>query len=167
MFRDLAEKLLRSLECDTRRRYLLVDALRRSERKSVWPALAPMSKHPAARFPDLVRSARRVLSGDEHDCKKLDKTANADGSWWQISYNAACGHADNVARAVDRADSDSTPSADMRHEADIAMTFLEQTLVRPGVEQLSAEWVSRDPDLAVLRPFPRFKRFLAQLRPCE
>jgi tetratricopeptide (TPR) repeat protein len=171
MFGNLAEKLLRSLECDTRWRYLLVDALRRSERKSVWPALAPMSKHPAARFPDLVRSARQVLSGDEHDCKKLDKAANSDGSWWQISYNAACRHADNVARAVDRradgAASDSMPSADMRDEADVAMTFLEQTLVRPGIEQLSAEWVSRDPDLAVLRPFPRFKRFLAQLRPCE
>lgn len=48
-----------------------------------------------------------------------------------------------------------------------AMRFLEQTLVRPGVEQLSADWVSRDPDLAVLRALPRFKRFLAQLRPGE
>ena len=50
-------------------------------------------------------------------------------------------------------------------EAGAALDFLERTLVRPGVEQLSANWVRHDPDLAALRELPRFKRFLAQLRP--
>ena len=134
-----------------------MDALRRSERKTVWPALAPMSKHPAHRFPVLVRSARRALS--DPDPGWLYKKAGEDGMWWQISYNAACRRA---------ADVTAVPlPGDQENAAGDSLKFLEQTLMRPGVEQLSADWVSRDPDLAVLRALPRFKRFLAQLKPGE
>jgi hypothetical protein len=155
MFKELAGKLLRTLDHDTRRAYLLVDALRRSERKTVWPALVPYSKHPAARFPALVRSARRALTGENP--RRLYKKAGKDGSWWQISYNAACRRAADI-------DIAKGTQTEQENAADRALKFLEQTLVRPGVEQLSADWVSHDPDLAVLRPHPRFKRFLAQLR---
>ena len=157
MFRKLAGTLLHALDRDTRRAYLLVDALRRSERKTVWPALVPLSKHPAARFPPLVRSARRALSGANP--RRLYKKAEKDGSWWQISYNAACRRVADIATVP--------AQGEKKTAADGALTFLEQTLVRPGVEQLSADWVSRDPDLAKLRGLPRFKRFLAQLRPGE
>ena len=181
LFMEIAEKHLCALERDTLRRYLLVDALRRSERKSLWPALIPMSKHPAARFPALVRSARRAFN--DPDTEQLDNDAVKDGSWWQISYNAACRHAADLEKTIraeeapaepgepaeapaERQERPSTPEQ-RRKAAGNAMRFLELTLVRPGVEQLSANWVSRDPDLAVLRAFPRFKRFLAQLRPGE
>ena len=87
-------------------------------------------------------------------------TRGKDGSWWQISYNAACRHAADI-------DIAKGTQTEQENAADCALKFLEQTLVRPGVEQLSADWVSRDPDLAVLRPHPRFKRFVAQLRPGE
>jgi hypothetical protein len=79
--------------------------------------------------------------------------------WWQISYNAACRRAADIATA--------SLLTEKNNAADGALKFLEQTLVRPGVEQLSADWVSRDPDLAKLRALPRFKRFLAQLKPGE
>jgi hypothetical protein len=169
-FKRLAVTLLCSLEHDAKRRYLLVDALRRSERKSVWPALEPMSKHPAARFPGLVRSARKAFS--DKDPAGLDADADADGSWWQISYNAACRHAADINPAVGEPASRAGENSESRRKrqqaaAERALEFLEQTLVRPGVEQLSADWVSHDPDLAALRALPRFKRFLIQLRPCE
>jgi hypothetical protein len=157
-FKKLACKLLNTLVHDTRRIDLLVDALRRSERKTVWPALIPMSKHPAHRFPVLVRSAWRSLDGT--DSCWLYQKAGEDGMWWQISYNAACRRAADIEAVY------ATP-AKQKKAADGALKFLEQTLVRPGVEQLSADWVSRDPDLAVLRGLPRFKRFLAQLKPGE
>lgn len=157
IFKELAGRLLHSLDRDTRRAYLFVDALRRSERKTVWPALAPMSKHPAHRFPVLVRSARRALS--DPDPGWLYKKAGEDGMWWQISYNAACRRAADVTAVL--------LPGDQENAAGDSLKFLEQTLMRPGVEQLSADWVSRDPDLAVLRALPRFKRFLAQLKPGE
>jgi len=153
-FKNLARKLLQALETDTRLRYRLVDALRRSEREYIWPALLPMSQHPAARFPELVKSARQAL-GNNAQRTKLDADANKEDSWWQISYNAACAHASRIETMHDG----------QKEEADCALDFLEQTLVRPGVEQLSVDWVCHDPDLAVLHGLPRFKRFLAQLRP--
>jgi hypothetical protein len=140
-----------------------------------------MSKHPAARFPALVRSARRALS--DPDTEQLDNDAVKDGSWWQISYNAACRHAADLEKTLRAEEAPAEPGKpaeapaepqewpstpeQRRKTAGNAMRFLELTLVRPGVEQLSADWVSRDPDLAVLRALPRFKRFLAQLRPGE
>lgn len=180
-FRDLAMRLLRALETDTRLWYRLVGVLRRAERESIWPALLPMSQHPAARFPDLVTSARQALSDDEAERTELDDDARKEGSWWQISYNAACAHAARI-EAMDEGPADG--AADERTqeqkdddkkdrekkqkaEADAALDFLEQTLVRQGVEQLSADWVCHDPDLAVLHGLPRFKRFLTQLRPGE
>jgi hypothetical protein len=124
-----------------------------------------MSQHPAARFPDLVKSARQALSDEKTEPKELehlDKDARKEDSWWQISYNAACAHAARIKTMPDGPDD----SARVK-EANLALDFLEQTLVRQGVEQMSADWVCRDPDLAVLRGLPRFKRFLTQLRPGE
>lgn len=158
-FGALAASLLRALESDTRWWWLSVGALRRTERQSIWPALVPMSKHPAARFHALVTSARQTLT-DAPDWGQLGEEAVADGSWWQISYNAACAHAAGIAACDGGQDA-------KRAQAASALGFLEQTLVRPGVEQLSAAWVGNDPDLAALRADPRFKRFLAQLRPGE
>jgi hypothetical protein len=168
-FEALADMLLWALESDTWWAYRLVGVLRRSERASVWPALTPFSQHPAARFPDLVRSARRALSDDENQLRKLYKKANKQGGWWQISYNAACAHATKIAAA----DSEPPPADTAERkkwqeendkEAGHALDYLEQTLVRMGVEQLSADWVSHDPDLTALRDVRRFKRFVAQLR---
>jgi len=158
-FKRLASVLLRALELDTRWWRLLAGALRRSERQSIWPALVPMSKHAAARFHPLVTSARRLLTDAGTDWRELGEAARKDGSWWQVSYNAACAHA---AAIPGRAG-----VAAKEQEARTALQFLELTLVKPGVEQLSADWVRHDPDLAALRALPRFKWFLAQLRSGE
>jgi tetratricopeptide (TPR) repeat protein len=163
-FTDLASVLLRALEADTWLPYRLAGAFRRSERESVWPALLPMSQHPAARFPALVKSARQALGDDntpraQTQRAQLDHDAGKEGSWWQISYNAACAHAANIAAY------DGGMRNEKQREAELALNYLEQTLVRTGVEQLSANWVSHDPDLAPLRDLPRFQRFVAQLRP--
>jgi hypothetical protein len=135
-----------------------------------------MSQHPAARFPALVKSARQAL-GDGTQLDKLKGEADKPGSWWQISYNAACAEANSIAVPSEPADgvggreltNEEKQQARKENQATAgrALNFLEQTLVRPGVEQLSAGWVSRDPDLAVLGDCPRFRRFLSQLRPGE
>jgi tetratricopeptide (TPR) repeat protein len=270
----LAITLLRALEIDTRWWYRLLGTLRRSERTFIWPTLAPNSTHPAARFHPLVKSARQAVDY-EHGLKKLSRKADKPDTWWQIGYNAACGHATRAESLVcptpvgssseashriktatvkarhgldDRPASTgqrtrqkgqalrdardrfgpgtptdirrkaaallrckgysdreigrvfgvtgATIGVDLRQadpvspELDVAqaldelaacvrrtqaktakkndvnkaLDFLEQTLSRPGVEQLTADWPSRDPDLAVLASDPRFQRFLAQLR---
>ena len=85
----------------------------------------------------------------EGELEELKEKAARPDSWWQISYNAACGHA-----SAQGNDQDRRPTA---------LALLEQTLVRPEVHQLSADWVKKDPDLQNLSESPRFCRFLSQL----
>jgi hypothetical protein len=94
-FKSLATTLLRALAKDTQYPYRLVNALRRSSRDSIWPSLAPMSTGVAAAFHPLVKSSYKAL-GDKGDLEKLEEKAGKPGSWWQISYNAACGYASNL-----------------------------------------------------------------------
>ena len=211
-FKSLATTLLRALAADTRYPYRLVSALRRSSRDSIWPSLAPMSTSAAAAFHPLVKSARRSL-GEKCDLDKLGEKARKPSSWWQISYNAACGYASEsdytdavekhraeqeVARvateaarvateaaekaareaaqsateaaekaareAAQRAEEAAQRAEEARQRAEKPLEFLEQTLVRRGVHQLSADWVKKDPDLTSLRGTARFNTFLAQLR---
>ena len=168
--------MYRSLEIETRLWYRLIGALRRSERSFIWPTLIPLSTHPAARFHALVKSARRAIKGKKGSLWLLARKANTLDTWWQISYNAACayatraeiGHYPAPGRGFRKPGDgcDDTPAKKRCADADEALRFLEQTLVRPGVEQLSADWAVRDPDLVALATFPRFQRFLDQLRPC-
>ena len=153
-FKNLAAALLRALETDTRYQYRLVAALRRSEREYTWPSLVPMSTTAAARFHPLVQSARLALGGP-WELSMLSDEAQKPGSWWQISYNAACAYASRITQP----DGPQNPGY-----AATALSFLEQTLVRPGVHQLSADWVKADTDLAGLKADPRFGNFLTQLR---
>ena len=153
-FKTLAMALFRALASDTRYMHRLVSALRRSERDSSWPSLIPMSTSPAHRFHPLVTSAHMSL-GDEQELSKLSKQAAKPGSWWQISYNAACGYA-SIA---------TTDGGQKAEFAQQALSLLEQTLVRPGIHQLSADWVREDSALSSLAGSPRFSKFLAQLRP--
>ena len=129
-----------------RYRHRLVTAMRRSERDFVWSGLAWNFSTLASRFRQVVASARMALEGELEELK--EKAARPD-SWWQISYNAACGHA-----SAQGNDQDRRPTA---------LALLEQTLVRPEVHQLSADWVKKDPDLQNLSESPRFCRFLSQL----
>ena len=141
-FGDLAITLLKRLHCDMRYHYRLVNAMRRSERDSTWAGLAWNFSTLASRFRKVVKSARMAL--EDGDLENLRKMAAKPDSWWQISYNAACGHA--------------THDRNMQ-----ALALLEQTLVRPEVHQLSAEWVREDPDLESVATRARYRRFLAQL----
>lgn len=108
----------------------------------------PPSTSAGRRFHPLVKSALRSL-GEKSQLGKLRVAADRPQSWWQISYNAACGYASSVDPAPDPCQ---------------ALRLLEQTLVRPGIHQLSAEWVAADAALSGLRACPRFTRFVAQLR---
>lgn len=90
----------------------------------------------------LAKSAQLVY-GDAGDLTDVKEHANSPDSSWQISYNLACYYAS------------SAPSK--------ALAALEQCLVRPGVEELTAEWVQRDPDLKDIASSPRFAAFCAQL----
>lgn len=185
-FANLAEVLLRRLATDMRYRFQWVNALRRSERDYVWPGLKPSYSTAASRFHQAVKSARRavqasptgamkVLAGNGvpstsiggvgvplpseavlsteinwSALRKLYRAACKPDSWWQISYNAACGYASCV--TVD-------PS-----QKDTALDLLEQTLIHPGIHQLAADWVRKDPDLRPISGSDRFGRFVDQLR---
>ena len=146
-FKSLARTLLKALATDTRYPYQLVGALRRSERDSIWPSLAPMPAARALRPHQLVQSAWMAL-GEDKDLQKLLKQAAKPDSWWQISYNAACGYA-----------SKPTDTGYLT-----ALDLLEQTLVRPGIHQLSSDWAKKDLDLSSLATRERFGGFLTHLR---
>jgi predicted metalloprotease with PDZ domain len=125
----------------------VVNALRRSERDALWSGLVPGSRNVTARFRDVVRVAASSL--DPNELENVAHEATDPRSWWQISYNAACGYA--------------SVSGSPQH-ATRALTLLEQTLLRPGVHQLRAEWVCADPDLDRIRSDDRFTNFVEQLR---
>ena len=91
-------------------------------------------------FHDLVWSALSIYTGQ---VETVIAKADRPGSSWQVSYNAACARARSG-------------------HPDDAMRLLEQCLVRPGVHQLKAEWVTKDPDLQTLQGWPRFDRFCEQ-----
>jgi hypothetical protein len=141
----------------------VLGALRRSERDLTWPTLIPPSTSAGRRFHPLVVSALRSL-GDQGQLRKLRVSAARPQSGWQISYNGACGYASSI-------DSLSVPNAHQtlrarREEyAEQALCLLEQTLVRPGIHQLPAEWVRADAALSSIALTRRFKRFVGQLRP--
>jgi hypothetical protein len=150
-FKSVALTLFRALDLDTRYPQRVLGALRRSERDLTWPTLVPRSTSAGRRFHPLVKSALRSL-GDAGQLGKLRDSAGRPQSWWQISYNAACGYASSITPLLAR-------------DADQALCLLEQTLAQPGIHQLSAEWVTADAALSSLAASPRFTRFVAQLRP--
>jgi hypothetical protein len=181
-FAKLAEVLLQRLARDMRYRFQWVSALRRSERDYVWRGLKPSYSTAASRFHQAVKSAHwatqaapagamKVLAASgsiggagglpapeavlSHEISwpalgHLYRAACKPDSWWQISYNAACAYASCV--PVD-------PS-----QSDTALELLEQTLIHPGIHQLTADWVRTDPDLRPISRTPRFGRFVDQLR---
>jgi hypothetical protein len=112
-----------------------------------------MSPHIARRFHGLVISAYMSL-GDDDELNKLLEQARKPQSWWQVSYNAACGYASSVGPR------DHNKACYPQR----ALCLLEQTLVRTGIHQLSAEWVKNDPALTNIASSPRFLSFVAQLR---
>jgi hypothetical protein len=135
---EIAKELLLQLEVEARLLPILAASLRRSERDMLRPLL---DRKRRGQFHDLVWSASAIYTNDVHD---VIRRADGPGSWWQVSYNAACAKA----RSGD---------------AQEAMGLLEQCLIRPGVQQLKADWVNADPDLKSLEGWPRFDRFCAQL----
>jgi hypothetical protein len=163
-FATLAGELLKRLAHDMRYHYRLVSAVRRSERNYNWPGLELSFTTAASRFRQLVNSARWAVEAksdkkieDSKALGKLGTAADKPDSWWQISYNAACGYAAGITEDI--------ANDQKRERANIALSFLEQTLVHPGIHQLTASWVQLDPDLQSIRAScPRFARFAAQLR---
>jgi hypothetical protein len=144
LFMKLARCFLHELRVDTRLWHRLVAAVRRSDRDAVAPLKLIRWSDPGARFHPLVKSICLAYD-DDFDGAQIIRYASKPRRWWQVSYNAACGLA-------------------YHQQVDSALTMLEQTLVMPGVEQLSAEWVNQDADLKDLRHESRFGDFVQQLR---
>ena len=143
-FMALARAFLHELRVDTRLWHRLVSAIRRSERDAVAPVRLIRWSDPDARFHPLVKSLC-IAYAEDFRGDRLVGYASRPRRWWQVSYNAACGLA-------------------VHEQPDKAFLMLEQALIKPGVEQLSADWVNKDVDLASLRGDARFADFVQQLR---
>jgi hypothetical protein len=84
-------------------------------------------------------------TGDwRRELEKVRKRADQRRSPWQLSYNLAC-------------------LAARLRDTDTALSRLESALAHPGSEQLTWEWLGRDPDLASLQQHPRFRALRASL----
>jgi tetratricopeptide (TPR) repeat protein len=123
--------------------------LRQSERDAFWQILSSPSHHRLQQR--VARTARLVClmqtAGADERAEHLEGLrveAARVPLWWQLSYNAACGHA-------------------IANEPERAYELLLQTLVQPGAHQLSGAWVRRDPDLENLRGDPAWVDYLAML----
>jgi hypothetical protein len=143
-FMSLARTFLQELRVDTRLWHRLVSAIRRSERDAVAPVQLIRWSDADARFHPLVKSLCMAYAEDFRG-DRLVAYASRPRRWWQVSYNAACGLAVHL-------------------QSDEAFRMLEQALIKPGVEQLSADWVNQDVDLDSLRVDVRFADFATQLR---
>jgi hypothetical protein len=162
MFMQQARRFLHELDIDTRLWHRLVAAFRRSERDAIAPVALIHWTKPGARFHPLVKSVCMAYAdGKDFRADRLVSYASKPRRWWQVSYNAACGLAYHLPAA---AAADSPAAATRDKQRDLAMSMLEQALLKPGIEQLSAEWVLQDIDLADLRGDPRFASYVKQLR---
>jgi hypothetical protein len=162
MFMQQARRFLHELDVDTRLWHRLVSAFRRSERDAIAPVALIHWTKPGARFHPLVKSVCMAYAeGKDFRADRLVSYASKPRRWWQVSYNAACGLAYHLPAAAP----DGSPATSARDkQRDRALSMLEQALLKPGIEQLSAEWVRQDIDLADLRGDPRFASYVKQLR---
>jgi hypothetical protein len=160
LFMRLAREFLHELRVDTRLWHRLVAAIRRSERDAVAPLKLIRWSDPDARFHPVVKSVCLAYAVD-FDGDKVMAYANKPRRWWQVSYNAACGLAYQLPEPTPPATKESTAR---QQQANSALRMLEQTLIKPGIEQLSAEWVNQDADLEKLRSQSRYADFIKQLR---
>jgi tetratricopeptide (TPR) repeat protein len=147
----LAELTLQGMERRAGYVQLAAATLRRSERVFLMSAIAPSGKGRRRRALQryLPWSARMIHASDASDASdapdrdRMLRVVHASGAPWQIVYNAACAHA-----------------VDLR--LDDALEALEACVVLPN-EQLSADWLRRDPDLLALHEHPRFKLLLERV----
>jgi hypothetical protein len=161
MFMNQARRFLHELDVDTRLWHRLVSGLRRSERDAIAPVALIHWTKPSARFHPLVKSiCMAYAEGKDFHEDRLVSYASKPRRWWQVSYNAACGLAYHLSAPAP----DGSPAPAARELRDRAMSMLEQALLKPGIEQLSAEWVQQDIDLADLHGDPRFASYVKQLR---
>jgi hypothetical protein len=189
LFMNLARRFLDELRVDTRLWHRLVCAFRRSERDSVAPLQLIQWGDPGARFHPVVKSVCLAYApAKDFDAGKLIGYASRPRRWWQVSYNAACGlayqlplpippdHPDpheemdpaRAAREEQRRARREQERADragaIASQTDVALRMLEQSLLKPGIEQLNANWVTEDVDLDRLHGNARFGQFVRQLR---
>lgn len=104
-----------------------------------------------ARSAALGLGARGGLGASPDELEAVCARAQKRETWWQVLYNLSCYYAIKGADA---------PGFDR----DEALKWLERAASRPGTEQLTVEWVRRDPDLTSLRSSARFDRVVASLR---
>jgi hypothetical protein len=169
----LATEHYANLRRATRRPRYLTAVLLRSER-DLWLPLTGAAKEPsgfADRIHWVARSAalvnkvsvpaelteatdlnrlRLVLGqlGWAWERWRVHRQAGSPTSSWQVSYNLGCLYAREKA-------------------ADTALDWLETALARPGAQQMTVDWLRKDPDLAGLQQHPRFQTLCRSLTTAE
>ncbi len=140
--KDLSGELLERLYDTLRPRNVVVRYFRRDQRDAIGPLSAVFDKYGRqAQARAALRAAglcEGAFASKKDALKKTEAFARDPRGGWQVCYNLACYYArqpDGVERAIGQ---------------------LETALTRPGVEELAADWLNKDPDLEALRAHPRF-----------
>ncbi|MCO5329184.1 MAG: hypothetical protein M9961_03805 [Ilumatobacteraceae bacterium] len=142
--RALSRSMLQTIVDDTHWPRTWAAAMRRSERSSLWIDWWQGGSRSNHDLRWLAKSAMVVYGGG--DVQSVERQAAKPDSSWQLSYNLACHYAS------------SSPPVPQR-----ALAALQRCLVRPGAEELTADWVRQDPDLAAVANSPGFDEFCARL----
>ena len=161
MFMKQARRFLHELDVDTRLWHRLVSSFRRSERDAIAPVALIHWTKPSARFHPLVKSICMAYAEGK------DFHERQAGLVRQQTPPLVAGELQRgvwIGLPPARAGAGRIACAAAKQQRDRAFSMLEQALLKPGIEQLSAEWVQQDIDLADLRGDPRFASYVKQLR---
>jgi hypothetical protein len=137
--KQLSANILDCLSTALRAESVLARYSRRDQRDGVGPVpriLLPFG--PRRRNLYMVRAAKLTVAAMPEDEQEIVDFAENPRSGWHVCYNLACYFAIN-------------------NEPGVAISWLERAVTRPGVEQLSREWLDKDPDLSSLRGLARYK----------
>lgn len=136
------------------RRPVLSDALVHRDERRYWLKLHTSDERDRLRW--VARSARLACdkrSGQSHSglLAEVKEAAQKPETWWQVVYNLACYYA--------------VVGPSMPAEPEQSIHWLQRALSRRGTDQLTAEWLRKDPDLKSVRDDHRFDRVAASLPP--
>ena len=135
---------------------VLDNALRHRSERTYW--LRMISRGERERLWWIARSARlctlkRAGYTDQDLVDEVENRAASTDTWWQVPYNLACYYA--IPLGPD-------PQG-VGAEPDVAVTWLERALARPGTDQLTTDWLRKDPDLKSLERVSSFVSLQAAL----
>jgi tetratricopeptide (TPR) repeat protein len=95
-------------------------------------------------------SSRGSGSADDWRLRRLDWWARRRKAHWQLRYNLACTHSARYCLG----------QGDKQRERTRAVDLLRDALLHPDAQDLTREWLRKDPDLRPLEHDPRFAALL-------